>query len=350
MKNIIAFILTGTAMVMASSAVATESKLAELEAAARAEGVVNSVGMPDAWANWKDTWQQLNEKYGIKHTDTDMSSGEEIAKFANEGRSATADIGDVGLEFGPIAIARGVTLPFKPSTWEQIPDWAKEKDGHWVLGYTGTIAFLVASNIKNPPTTWADLLNGDYKVSIHNVGSGAMSNVAVLAASIANGGDETNLRPGVELFAKLAAQKRLLSNAVLPATMEKGEIQVAPMWDFNALNYRNIVGKHKYNIIIPKDGSVTSGYATIINKHSKRPNAAKFTREYILSDAGQINLARGHARPIRFEHLTLPEDIKDKLLPAEEYASARPINAEKWNTQSATQIVRLWRELVAPHL
>ena len=29
----------------------------------------------------------------------------------------------------------------------------------------------------------------------------------------------------------------------------------------------------------------------------KNPNAAKLAREYILSDAGQINLARGYAAP-----------------------------------------------------
>ena len=51
-----------------------------------------------------------------------------------------------------------------------------------------------------------------------------------------------------------------------------------------------------------------SGYSTIINKWAKNPNAAKLTREYILSDAGQINLAKGHARPIRAEHIDLPAD------------------------------------------
>lgn len=30
---------------------------------------------------------------------------------------------------------------------------------------------------------------------------------------------------------------------------------------------------------------------------------------------GEINLAKGHARPIRAEHLKLPEDVRAKLLP-----------------------------------
>jgi ABC-type Fe3+ transport system substrate-binding protein len=37
-------------------------------------------------------------------------------------------------------------------------------------------------------------------------------------------------------------------------------------------------------VLIPSDGSVISGYTTIINKYAKNPNAAKLTREYIFSD------------------------------------------------------------------
>lgn len=324
--------------------------ISALEEAARAEGQVISVGMPDGWANWKDTWAQLTEQYGLKHSDTDMSSGEEIAKFANEGVNATADIGDVGLEFGPIAQARGVTLPYKPTTWDQIPEWAKDPEGNWVIGYTGTIAFLVSSSVENPPTSWADLENGDYKISIGKVGSSAQDSAAVLAAAFAMGGNETNLEPGIALFAKLAEQDRLLANSANPAAMEKGEIQVAPVWDFNALSYRDVVGGDKFTVVIPSDGSATSGYATIINKHTKRPNAAKLTREYILSDQGQINLANGYARPIRVDHIDLPEETQGKLLPAEQYAKARPVDPTLWTQDAAAQLLRLWRSEVASRM
>ncbi len=87
--------------------------------------------MPDSWANWKDTWKDLESKYGLKHMDTDMSSAQELAKFKAEKDNASADIGDVGAAFGPIAVQQGVSQPYKPSTWEQIPAWAKDQDGHW---------------------------------------------------------------------------------------------------------------------------------------------------------------------------------------------------------------------------
>ncbi len=68
----------------------------EITEKAKEDGEINSVGMPDTWANWIETWNEIEENYGIKHTDTDMSSAEELAIFANEASDATKDIGDVG--------------------------------------------------------------------------------------------------------------------------------------------------------------------------------------------------------------------------------------------------------------
>ena len=118
------------------------------------------------------------------------------------------------------------------------------------------------------------------------------------------------------------------------------------VWDFNGLNYRDQIDKTRFEVLIPSDGSITSGYTTIINKYAKHPNAAKLAREYIFSDAGQINLARGYARPIRAEHLTLPDDVKAKLLPAEQYKNARPIADPAAWEQSAKALPRLWQENV----
>ena len=153
--------------------------------------------MPDDWANWKGTWEDLAKNYGLKHIDTDMSSAQEIAKFAAEKDNASADIGDVGAAFGPIAVKQGVVQPYKPSTWDQVPDWAKDKDGNWALAYTGTIAFIVNKKLlhgSEAPTKWADLKDGKYKVSIGDVSTAAQAANGVLAAALANGGDEKNIQ------------------------------------------------------------------------------------------------------------------------------------------------------------
>ncbi|MCY1281379.1 2-aminoethylphosphonate ABC transporter, 2-aminoethylphosphonate binding protein [compost metagenome] len=347
MKRLLLASLMGTAIALGTQAMASDADLKSLEQAARQEGAVNSVGMPDSWANWKDTWADLNKQYGLKHVDTDMSSAQEIAKFAAEKDNATADIGDVGAAFGPIAVQQGVTQPYKPSTWAQIPDWAKDADGHWMLAYTGSIAFIVNKQlVKESPKSWADLKTGKYKVSIGDVSAAAQAVNGVLAAAIANGGDEKNIQPGLDFFAEIAKQGRLsLSNPTIQ-TLEKGEVEVGIVWDFNGLSYRDQIDPSRFDVLIPSDGSVISGYTTIINKYAKNPNAAKLAREYILSDAGQINLAKGNARPIRAEHLTLPAEVKAKLLPNEQYAKVQPIKDAKAWEETSKALPQQWQESV----
>ncbi|WP_413530466.1 ABC transporter substrate-binding protein [Rahnella inusitata] len=346
MKQLFASVLTSALVLSTSTAFAAEPP-AELLKAAQAEGTVNSVGMPDDWANWKGTWSDLSTKYGLKHSDTDMSSAQEIAKFLAEKDNASADIGDVGAAFGPVAVQKGVTQPYKPTTWDQVPEWAKDKEGMWALAYTGTIAFIIdKSQVKDEPHSWAELLKGKYKVTIGDVSTAAQAANGVLAATYAMGGNETNLKPGLEYFGKLAKAGRLsLTNPVI-ASLEKGEVQVGVVWDFNGLSYRDKIDKTRFDVVIPSDGSITSGYTTIINKFAKHPNAAKLAREYIFSDAGQINLAQGYARPIRADHITLPDDVKAKLLPSSEYKNAHPIaDPAAWD-KSAKTLPRLWQENV----
>lgn len=337
------------ATTLAMPAFAQDGDIQSLIDAAKKEGAVYSVGMPGSWANWKDTWNDLNTHYGLTHQDTDMSSAQEIAKFEAEKKNATADIGDVGFAFARVAVKKGVTQPYKPTTWSDIPNWAKDKDGHWALAYTGTIAFITNNNlVKQAPTSWADLLNGQYKVTVGDVGVAAQANNAVLAAAFANGGNESNLKPALDFFSKLAKQGRLSFTDPSLANLEKGEVEVAIMWDFNALNYRDQIDRSRFTVTIPQDGSVISGYTTLINKYAKNPNAAKLAREYIFSDQGQINLAQGYARPIR-SNIELPESVKAKLLANDQYQNVHPVTDFNAWEKSARKLPRQWQENVLIH-
>lgn len=312
------------------------------------EGRLQTVGMPDDWANWRQTWQDLARRHGLQHVDTDMSSAEQIAKMEAERSQATVDLGDVGFEFGAIAQARGLTAPYKPATWSQIPIWAKDPEGHWMLAYTGTLAFAVNTRkvASSVPRSWAELFKGRYRIMIGEVGRASQANAAVLAAAVALGGDERNLQPALAAFADVARRKDLLLVNPSPALMERAEADVFLLWDFNALAFRaKLPNKADYEVFIPSDGSITSGYTTLINKQAPHPKAARLAREFILSDEGQLNLARGFARPIRIETLTLPPDLQGQLLDSRQYAKARAVRPALW-TEEVKKLGRSWQREV----
>lgn len=303
--------------------------LEDLITKAQEEGRVDSVGMPDSWANWGETWTELTEIYGLAHTDTDMSSAEELAVFEAEKNEATKDIGDVGQSFGPVAEESGLTIPYKTSYWDSIPDWAKDDDGDWIIGYYGTISIITNTKlVANPPKSFADILEGDYMFSVGDVTKASQAQNAVLAAAIANGGSESDIEPGIDFFRTLAEQGRIDKGELSLARLEKGEIAVAFLWDYNALGYREQFLANNpdasFEVYVPADGSIQSGYATVINAYTKRPHAAALAREYILSDEGQINLAKGFAKPIRSD-VELPADVAAKMIPNEQYQNARMI-------------------------
>lgn len=346
--------LTGCAEESAANTVDLNSMtFEEIAQKASEDGEVNSVGMPDTWANWGETWTEIEETYGIKHTDTDMSSAEELALFANEANDATKDIGDVGQSFGPVAEKQGVTLPYKTSYWESIPDWAKDDDGDWIIGYYGTITFITNTDlVDTAPTSWQDILDGDYTVTIGDVSVATQAQSALLSAAIAFGGSESDIQPGLDFFKTLAEEGRLDMGDTSVARLEKGEIEVAVLWDYNSLGYRSQIQANNpdanFEVSVPTDGAIQSGYCTIINAYTKRPYAAAAAREYILSDEGQINLAKGFARPIR-DDVVLPEEVQAQLLPNEQYTNARFIeDQEAWDAAVA-DLATSWQEEVVAY-
>ncbi|MDO5793678.1 ABC transporter substrate-binding protein [Clostridium cuniculi] len=324
--------------------------LEEIIDKAKEEGKVNSAAMPDSWANWGETWDEIEKLYGIKQTDVDMSSAEEISLFESEGKNSTKDIGDVGMAFGPIAEAKGLTLKYKTSYWDELPDWAKDDDGDWVVGYYGTISILTnTTNVENAPKSFEDILNGDYIVSVGDVTKASQAQNAILATAIAFGGDEANLQPAYDFYKKLAEEGRLDKGELNISRLEKGEIDVALLWDFNALGYKEQITTNNPNmsfeVHIPEEASISAGYATIINTYAKNPYAAALTREYILSDEGQINLAKGFAKPIR-ESVELPEEVKAKMVDDSEYENTRTVqDVEAWE-ESTKNIASEWQENV----
>ena len=210
-----AMVMTGCGAKEAAESVdLREVSLDEIIEKAKEEGEIASVGMPADWANWKGSWEAFTEKYGIAHEDTDMSSAEELSTFDTEKDAPTKDMGDVGQAFGPTAMEMDVVQPYKASTWDSIPDWAKDPDGNWVITYLGTMSCMQNNkNVDETIDSWKALADSDCTVTIGDVVRGASSQMAVLSCAYALGGDLDNLDPAFEFFEKLAKEGRLDAGA-----------------------------------------------------------------------------------------------------------------------------------------
>ena len=185
-------------------------------------------------------------------------------------------------------------------------------------GAAGTAGLIFYPGGKVDEQAYAPLLSALAQNGVTCVLVKMPFHLAVLDINAANGA--TALAPGVQSW--------YIGGHSLGGAMEKGEVAVALLWDYNALNYRDQFKaanpNANFEVSIPSEASIQSGYTTIINRYSKRPYAAALAREYILSDEGQINLARGYAKPVR--DVELPADVKAKMLDVAQYKNARLVS------------------------
>ena len=146
----------------------------------------------------------FKKKYGIKinELNPDAGSGDEVEAIkANKGNKGpqAPDVIDVGLSFGPTAKTEGLLQPYKVSTWNSIPERAKDADGYWYGDYYGVLAFEVnADMIDKAPADWGDLLKSDYKNAVALAGDPRSANQAiqaVYAAGLSHGQGRCAPRP-----------------------------------------------------------------------------------------------------------------------------------------------------------
>ena len=69
--------------------------------------------------------------------------------------------------------------------------------------------------------------------------------------------------------------------------------------------------------------------------------------EYLLSDEGQIDRARGYARPIRSD-VELPSDLAEKMIPDEENTDAIPLTDNEAVSAACAEIASRWEEEIIP--
>lgn len=324
---------------------------------AKKEGKLEAIGIPPEWADYKDILDTYTSKY-VKvqyQAEAEFSSAQELEVFKKSKLHPHGDIGDVGFKFGPQAVQQGLVTPYKHSKWDDIPAELKDPKGNWCTEYWGAQAFIINTDlVKNEPTSFKDLLNGDYKNMVGIDGDPREANdafIAVYSAALATSGSLDSIQPGIDFFAQLKKKGNFTVARSSLANVTKGEVAIAIMWDYLGLGFRDqLKGKPNLKVIIPSDGSIAGPYVSIINKTAPDPYAARLWMEYIFSDEGQLNYLKGYAHPARYQSLVkagkVPAELAAKLPPAEQYANVKFVTDLSKLDAAATALSNNWQSQV----
>lgn len=175
--------------------------------AAKAEGQLNVIALPDTWANYGKIISAFEDKYDItvNSADPDVSSAEEITAAKNQqGQDTAPDVFDLG---SAVALDNlDQFAPYQVANWDDIPEGSKEKTGLWVYDYTGLVSIGYDADAVPAPKSLDDLLGSEFagKVALNGDPTQAGAAAAgVYLAALQSGGSADDIQPGVDFFQKL---------------------------------------------------------------------------------------------------------------------------------------------------
>jgi len=313
--------------------------------AAKAEGELNVIALPDNWANYGEIKAAFEEKYGItvNSADPDISSAEEIAAADNlKGQDTAPDVFDLGT-----AVTLASTdyfAPYQVSNWAEIPDDNKESTGLYVNDYTGSMSIGYNSNEVPEPESLDDLLGDDYKGAVALNGDPTQAGAAFAAiglATVQQGGSLDDFQDGIDFFSELNEAGNFIPVNATPATIASGETKVVFDWSYNNLAQTSVVDGWKVTTL--PGAAYTSFYNQAISADAPHPAAARLWQEFIFSAEAQNMFIVGGAYPVTIAAMneagTTDEDAiaaignldGDIVTPTTEQAeAASALLAEKW--------------------
>ncbi|MGD0555586.1 MAG: ABC transporter substrate-binding protein [Streptosporangiaceae bacterium] len=313
--------------------------------AAKAEGQLNVITLPDDWANYGTIMKDFTAKYGIKITDEnpDGTSQDELNAIAQlKNQSRAPDVVDVGTAFAAKGEADGDWAPYEVQSWSDIPASAKAANGDYYADYGGYVAIgCDTAKVKVCPTSFADLLKPEYKNEVAMNGNPTEAGAAfaaVYAAALANGGSLSNIAPGVAFFKKLDQAGNFVPVTGSASTVESGQTPLLIWWDY--LLASEVQSSVKtFKIVIPSDAAYAGYYDQAISKYAPDPAAARLWEEYLYSVTGQNLWLEGEARPIELSTLISNGTVDKTAYAALPAAPSTPLQLPTIAQQTAAENV-----------
>ncbi|MFZ0048022.1 MAG: ABC transporter substrate-binding protein [Streptosporangiaceae bacterium] len=329
--------------------------MTKLVAAAKQEGTLNVIALPNDWANYGTIIKTFTTKYGIKVNSIapSESSAQEVTQIEQKkGTSLAADVLDVG---GSVATAStSLFAPYKVATWDSIPAGLKDPSGLYTGDYGGYMSVGYNSTKFGTITSLSQLLGKAFKSAVALNGNPTEANAAlngVMMANLAEGGTAGNIADGVNFFHKLKTAGNYVPVQATPATIKAGTTPVVFNWDY--LNTAAVVGQpaSTWKVYIPSNATLGGFYYQAINKQAPHPAAARLWEEYLFSqtaDGGQNLWLQGGARPSEQIAMTSNGTIDKTAASALPPVVGTPIFlTEAQATAAATYLAANWAKAVS---
>jgi putative spermidine/putrescine transport system substrate-binding protein len=333
--------------------------LDELVTKAKEEGQLTTIALPHNWANYGEIIETFKTKYGltVNELNPDAGSAEELEAIrANKDSSGpqAPDVIDIGVGRTVDAMNDGLVAAYKVATWDTIE--MKDPNGFWWAEYYGVLAFEVAKPaVANTPQDWEDLLKPEYKGLVAMAGDVLQSNEAVMTvfgAGLSRSGGDIEKAPemGLQFWKEMNDAGNFIPVIADGGTIASGETPLTVEWDYLGLANRDeMAGNPDIEIVVPQTGVIAGPYAGGISAYAPHPYAARLWWEFVMSDEGQNLYLKGYAHPIRFNDMVgrgvVPQEVLDKLPPAENYEKATFLTVEQLQVAN-TYITENWRKVV----
>jgi putative spermidine/putrescine transport system substrate-binding protein len=313
-------------------------------AAAREKVVIQYDCIPN-YANWGGVTALYQRVAGVTVPPDPKGSSVAMAALEKEKAAPQADTVYYSGAIGFQAAGKGLHEPYKPAGWEKIPAGLKDPNGLWWTVHTSAIAFVVNTRALGGapvPRSWRDLLKPAYKgkIAYDDPTWGGTSYTLVYGLNSLMGGDEKNFKPGLAYLKKLDANvssypRESIYNAVL-----RGEV---PIWinaDGNGYKMKYVDGG-PVEVVIPAEGTFTMPLVMALVKGAPHKAEAKRYLDWLLSPPAQAEFAKSYFLPVVSG--TLPKEIAGRLLPAQEYRRARPLDLAQM-AAAADALKKAWVE------
>jgi putative spermidine/putrescine transport system substrate-binding protein len=312
--------------------------------AAKAEGELNVIALPDTWANYGKIISAFEDKYDItvNSADPDVSSAEEITAAKNQqGQDTAPDVFDLG---SAVALDNlDQFAPYQVANWDDIPEGSKEKTGLWVYDYTGLVSIGYDADAVPAPKSLDDLLGSEFagKVALNGDPTQAGAAAAgVYLAALQSGGSADDIQPGVDFFQQLNQAGNFLPLDPTPATIASGETPVVIDWSYNNLAAATEnEGQRNWKTTVLPGSAVGSYYNQAINVDAPHPAAARLWQEFIFSpEAQNLYLAAG-AYPSTLAAMVEADTVDQKALDAVGEMPADLVQFTPEQTEQATSLL-----------